>query len=87
MKTAPYATRWGMTEGEDPMELELLWQMPDCNGGDCPAIYRTKDGDYVVQGWEIDDETRGNLHNLGVDESAVRVPAAVIDMIRSGRTF
>lgn len=76
-----------MTEGEDPMELELLWQIPDCNGGDCPALYRAENGNYVVQGWVIDDKTQANLHNLGDNEAAVEVPAAIIDMIRSGRTL
>lgn len=68
------------------MELELLWQVPDCNGGDCPAWYRAKNGDYVMQGRKLDADTHDKLRNLGSDETAVVVPAALIDMIRSEGT-
>jgi hypothetical protein len=62
-------------------DLEFLWKDRSSGGGGCPAIYRT-DGGYVVQGIKLDDATRDQLRQLGADETAVFVPANVLDRLR-----
>jgi hypothetical protein len=60
------------------MELKFIRKTSGSLGGNCPALYQTDRGTYVVQGWQLDDETRAKLRDLGADESAVEVPADVI---------
>lgn len=58
-----------------------MWKDDGSNVGNCPALYEAPGG-YVVQGKQLDDETRAQLRDLGADENAVFVPANVIDKIR-----
>jgi ADP-ribose pyrophosphatase YjhB (NUDIX family) len=64
------------------MEIEFMWKTGDSNTGNCPAMYAAPGG-YVVQGKMLDDATRAQLRDLGGDETAVFVPADVIDRIRN----
>jgi len=63
------------------MQIKYLWKTSDSNTGNCPAMYEAPGG-YVVQGKTLDGETRAQLRDLGGDETAVFVPADVIDRIR-----
>lgn len=63
------------------MQIRFMWKDTNSNVGDCPAIYEAPGG-YVVQGKFIDDDTRVQLRDLGGDETAVFVPANVIDRIK-----
>jgi hypothetical protein len=64
------------------MKLRFMWkESGDCSDGDCPSLYETEGG-YVVQGVVLDDETRAQLRNLGDDEDALFVPAALLDRLR-----
>ncbi len=60
------------------MKLRLIRKWADSGTGNCPALYQAENGNYVVQGWKINDATRANLHDLADDETAVEVPADVI---------
>ena len=60
------------------MDLELILIWGGSGGNNCPAIYRAENGDYVVQGWQLDADTTANLHNLADNETAVRIPASLI---------
>ena len=60
------------------MELEFIRKSVDSFSGNCPALYRAPNGNYVVQGWRLDEETRANLRDLADNETAVEVPADVI---------
>jgi hypothetical protein len=61
--------------------LEFLWKDEGSGGGGCPAIYKS-DGGYVVQGVQLDADTRAQLRQLADDEDAVFVPANVLDRLR-----
>jgi hypothetical protein len=58
-----------------------VWVQSDVvdGSGNSPAIRGTacEDGGYVVQGRQIDDETRVQLRDLGLDEDGVWVPSAM----------
>jgi hypothetical protein len=72
-----------LTDGRSPaVKIKFMWKTGGSNVGNCPAIYEA-DGGYVVQGKLIDGETRGQLRDLGGDETAVFVPADVIERIRN----
>ncbi|BCB80902.1 hypothetical protein GCM10022251_79670 [Phytohabitans flavus] len=66
------------------MRLEFIRKWDSSGTGNCPALYRAENGNYVVQGWKIDDETRANLRDLADNETAVEVPADVIAGIIAG---
>jgi hypothetical protein len=66
------------------MQLEFIRKWQDSGTGNCPALYRAENGNYVVQGWQIDEATRANLRDLGENETAVEVPADVIAGILAG---
>jgi len=63
------------------VKIEFLWKWTESQVKNCPALYKAEGG-YVVQGWNIDDETRAQLRQLADNESAVFVPADVIDRIK-----
>lgn len=63
------------------MKIRFMWKDSGSNTGNCPAMYEAPGG-YVVQGKLLDAETRAQLRDLGGGETAVFVPANVIDRIR-----
>lgn len=63
---------------ERDMELEFICKWIGSGTGNCPAGYRAANGNYVIQGWQLDDATRANLRDLADNETAVEVPADVI---------
>ncbi len=60
------------------MRLTFIRKTDASTTGNCPAIYATDDGRYVIQGWVLDDETREQLRDLADNETAVVIPADVI---------
>jgi len=66
------------------MELEFIRKWQESGTGNCPALYRADNGNFVVQGWKLDPSTLANLRDLGVNETAVEVPADVIAGITAG---
>lgn len=67
-----------MRERCDDMQLEFIRKWSESGTGNCPALYRAENGNYVVQGWQLDEATRANLRDLGENETAIEVPADVI---------
>jgi hypothetical protein len=62
-------------------QIRFMWKDQGSNIGDCPALYEVPGG-YVVQGKALSDQTTGRLRDLGSDETAVFVPANVLDRLR-----
>jgi hypothetical protein len=67
------------------MDIEFLHKTTDSAVENCPAAYRvtSAEGGYVIQGYELDADTRAKLRHLDAGEGAVHVPADVIDRIRA----
>lgn len=63
------------------MKLTYLWKDVHSATGGCPALYET-DGGFVVQGVQLDAETRAQLRDLADNEDAVFVPANVLTRLR-----
>lgn len=61
--------------------LPFLRKTGTSQGGHCPALYAA-DGGYAVQGVSLDEAERAQLLELGDNESAVFVPADVLDRLR-----
>lgn len=60
------------------MNITFIRKTNESINGNCPAIYATDDGRYVIQGKMLDATTRAQLRDLGDDEDAVVIPADVI---------
>ena len=61
------------------MELEFLGTTS--SQGDCPNLYRTDRGTYIVQGWKITDQPAlATLRERGMPETetAVEIPSALL---------
>ena len=61
--------------------VRFMWKARESITGNCPALYEA-DGGYVVQGKILGPGTTASLRDLGTDETAVWVPANVIDRIK-----
>lgn len=47
---------------------------------ECPALYATDRGTYVVQGWRVDDpQALADTRDVAPNETFVEVPASVLD--------
>ncbi|MGV9263851.1 hypothetical protein ACWDRR_04195 [Kitasatospora sp. NPDC003701] len=59
----------------------LRWLSGDgsCKNGTCPTLWGAEDGSYVVQGYVITDPDRLAELTLAADETAVMVPADVLE--------
>jgi hypothetical protein len=60
--------------------LTFMWKDSNSVTGDCPAVYQVEDG-YVVQGKVLDPAELAQLRDQGPDETAVFVPANVLDRL------
>ena len=70
------------------MKIRKLWKDASSITGDCPALYAVVDGEpgYVVQGKIVGPEVLGQLSEFDTaSESAVWVPANVLDRLAEGR--
>jgi hypothetical protein len=65
------------------MKIQFLCKDAGSNIGNCPSISRVVEGPagYVVVGKNIDPATRAQIPEIADDETAVFVPANVIDRI------
>lgn len=66
--------------------LRKLSGDPDCKNGTCPTLWATEDSaSYVVQGYVITDPGRLVQLDLPEGETAVMIPAAVLEGYFSAR--
>jgi hypothetical protein len=59
--------------------LRWLSGESSCKNGTCPTLWGTENGDYVVQGYVIIDPERLAELNLPEGETAVVIPATVLE--------
>ncbi len=70
--------------------IKFLWKTGDSGNGDCPSLIKV-DGGYVTVGKilsadelaQITAVGRANNSGIGADETAVFLPADVIDRLRN----
>ncbi len=60
------------------MKLEFIRKTDASVNGNCPAIYKADNGNYVIQGWLVNDDVRAQLRDLADNEHAIEIPADVI---------
>ncbi|MEU7828600.1 MULTISPECIES: hypothetical protein [unclassified Nonomuraea] len=60
------------------MRLEMLYKDQGSGGNGCPAIYLAENGQVVVQGPAVDQETFSNLANVLPGEIALQIAPEVL---------
>lgn len=61
------------------MRLEFLGKTGGSQEGECPALYATDRGTYVVQGYRVTSaEALADLRDMAPGETVVEVPADVL---------
>lgn len=60
------------------MKIEFIRKTDASVNGNCPAIYKADNGNYVIQGWLVTDDVRAQLRDLADNEHAIEIPADVI---------
>jgi hypothetical protein len=65
-------------------KLTFMWKTDDSRTGNCPGLHRVEDGPsgYVVVGKTIDPSVRALIAEIDDDETAVWVPANVLDRLK-----
>lgn len=64
------------------MKLRYLGKSSGSDHGECPALYATDRGTFVVQGKVVvDPDAVAGLRDLGPDESYVEVPEDVLRLV------
>lgn len=69
--------------------IHFMWKTGDSGNGDCPSLMQV-DGGYITVGKTLDPDTLAQIHavgrannsGIGADETAVFLPADVIDRLR-----
>ncbi|SFD16059.1 hypothetical protein SAMN05421773_110220 [Streptomyces aidingensis] len=60
------------------MKLQMIYKDDESGGEGCPSVYLADNGEFVVQGPQVDEATAGELRNVLPGETAVRISAEVI---------
>ena len=60
-----------------------LQKIGGCDDGTCPSLFLTDRGTYVVQGSIVTDPQALTAMNLPAHETAVEVPAELLNAIKS----
>ncbi len=59
--------------------MRLRLYAGDCEGGPCPTVYETDDGDFGVQGTRLTDpEALAQLEDMPEDEAVVVIPRELL---------
>jgi hypothetical protein len=61
------------------MKLVMLYKDQGSGGNGCPSVYLAENGDLVVQGHAVDDDTFAELANVLPGENAVRIAPDVLE--------
>jgi len=69
------------------LEIVAFESKGNCSGTECPTVYATGAGSFIVQGYDAENATRSAGITLPRGELAVEIPASVVEMLaaRYGR--
>ena len=56
---------------------------PRTPSNDCPAVYESDRGTYLVQGYRVPTEYIDRVQNLSENETVVEIPAHLVKVIKS----
>jgi hypothetical protein len=62
------------------MRLMFIGKDAGSQVGECPALYETDRGTYLVQGWVVNDPAAlADVRDLGANETVVEIPESVLE--------
>jgi len=66
------------------MQVELVARDPgsaDCPDGDCPGVFRTDRGTFLIQGYRINRGEVSGLGGVADDEDLVEIPSSLVSAL------
>jgi hypothetical protein len=60
------------------MKLTLVARDPESIPDNSPTLYRTEEGDWIIQGFVVDDPAALAQMNIPAGETCVRIPTRMI---------
>jgi len=60
------------------MKLTLVARDPESIPDNSPTLYRTEEGDWIIQGFVVDDPAALAQMNIPAGETCVRIPPRMI---------
>ncbi|GGK09788.1 hypothetical protein GCM10010123_44640 [Pilimelia anulata] len=65
------------------MKIEFLGKDPDSFPEQCPSLYRTDRGSYLVQGWVVTDPEALSAMRIPEGETVVEIPARLMPLFHA----
>lgn len=62
--------------------MQLTFLGKDTQGGNSPTLWETDDGQYVIQGFTLDNEAQGQVGVVPEGEAVIRVPKKLMRHLR-----
>jgi hypothetical protein len=63
------------------VELTFIGKDPDSHPDECPSIYRTDRGSWVIQGWKVTDPAALASMDIPGHETAVEIPDRLVPLL------
>ncbi|GGJ74729.1 hypothetical protein GCM10010123_00850 [Pilimelia anulata] len=64
------------------MKIEFLGKDSASGQKNCPSLYRTDRGSYVVQGWRVTDAEALAAMDIPAHETVVEIPARMMELFQ-----
>ena len=61
--------------------MRLTKLASNCEEGPCPTVYATDTGEFIVQGFRVDDAEALDTMQLPENETAVRIPVELLRQV------
>jgi hypothetical protein len=66
------------------VRIKLIGVDPQSNPTGSPTVYRTDQGSWIVQGWDITDAAVLAQMNIPTGENAVEIPDRIVHFFQQG---
>ena len=64
------------------MRITFIAKDPESNPNDCPSLYKTDRGSWLVQGWVVTDREVLQEMDIPEGESVVEIPERLVPFFR-----
>ncbi len=64
--------------------MRLMFLGKETQGGNSPTLWKTDDGQYVIQGFTLDADAMGQVGTVPDGEAVIRVPEQLMRYLKEG---
>ncbi|GAA4571015.1 hypothetical protein [Planotetraspora kaengkrachanensis] len=62
------------------MRITFIGKDPDSNPNQCPSLYKTDRGSWLVQGWVVSDQETLQQMDIPENETVVEIPDRLVPL-------